>query len=187
VFTGEALGADLDLAGPVRLSAVVWGDGAHAQLAAKLVDVFESGRARRILQGIARVPTGGGHVVVDLGHTGYRVCAGHRLRLELAASDVPRYLRIRGPPRTRGPRRASDPPSARCVSAAPTVPSSSSRCAHEHGDEPHPDGTVGAGPPGPGTPTPPRPARARRPRLASHVPGVDLYLFPELYTTGDDP
>jgi predicted acyl esterase len=92
VFTGDALGADLDLAGPVRLSAVVGGDGAHAQLAAKLVDVFESGRARRILQGIARVPAGGGHVVVDLGHTGYRVCAGHRLRLELAASDVPRYL-----------------------------------------------------------------------------------------------
>ena len=91
-FTGEAGGMPLDLAGPVRFTATVGAQGPNAQLAAKLVDVFPSGRARRILQGIARVPAGGGATTVDLGHTGYRLQAGHRLRLEIAASDFPRYL-----------------------------------------------------------------------------------------------
>ncbi|MGE5460276.1 MAG: CocE/NonD family hydrolase C-terminal non-catalytic domain-containing protein, partial [Solirubrobacterales bacterium] len=84
--------APLDLAGPVRVSAEVAASSSNAHLTAKLVDVFPSGRARRILQGIARVPRGRGRVEVDLGHTGYRVTPGHRLRLELAASDFPRYL-----------------------------------------------------------------------------------------------
>jgi hypothetical protein len=91
-FTAEATDAPLDLVGPVRVGALVGARGAGAQLAAKLVDVFPSGRARRILQGIARVPAGDGRVEVDLGHTGYRLDAGHHLRLELAASDFPRYL-----------------------------------------------------------------------------------------------
>ena len=91
-FTAEPATQPLDLAGPVRVRASLGGVGPAAHLAAKLVDVFPSGRARRILQGIARVPAGGGQVEVDLGHTGYRVAPGHRLRLELAASDFPRYL-----------------------------------------------------------------------------------------------
>ncbi len=91
-FTGHALETPLDLAGPVSVTAMVGAGGPNAHLAAKLVDVFPDGRARRILQGIARAPDGGGRITVDLGHTGYRVRAGHRLRLELAASDFPRYL-----------------------------------------------------------------------------------------------
>lgn len=91
-FTADPSRAPLDLAGPVRVTAEVAASSPNAHLTAKLVDVFPSGRARRILQGIARVPKGGGRVQVDLGHTGYRVAPGHRLRLELAASDFPRYL-----------------------------------------------------------------------------------------------
>jgi putative CocE/NonD family hydrolase len=91
-FSGEPLSAPLDLAGPASVTAVTRAGGGSAQLAAKLVDVFPNGRARRILQGIARVSAGGGVVTVDLGHTGYRVRPGHQLRLELAASDFPRYL-----------------------------------------------------------------------------------------------
>ncbi len=91
-FTADPVRGPLDLAGPARVRARVRAETAHAHLAAKLVDVFPSGRARRILQGIARVPAGGGVVTVDLGHTGYRLETGHRLRLELAASDTPRYL-----------------------------------------------------------------------------------------------
>ncbi len=91
-FTAEPENRPLDLAGPTRMTATVGATSAHAHLAAKLVDVFPNGRARRILQGISRVPAGGGRVEVDLGHTGYRLQPGHRLRLELAASDFPRYL-----------------------------------------------------------------------------------------------
>jgi predicted acyl esterase len=56
--------------------------------------VFPSGRARRIAEGTALVAPGGEptEVGVDLGHAGYRLPPGHRLRLELAASGFPRYL-----------------------------------------------------------------------------------------------
>ena len=93
-FTGEPASEPLDLAGPVRVSARLSGTGPIAHLAAKLVDVYPSDRARRILQGIALVadPSEGATVALELGHTGYRVRPGHRLRVELAASDFPRYL-----------------------------------------------------------------------------------------------
>jgi hypothetical protein len=90
-FTSEPAPEALDLAGPVRLRAAQGLHGPSAHLAAKLVDVFPSGRARRILQGIACVPPAGA-VTIDLGHAGYRLRPGHRLRLEIAASDFPRYL-----------------------------------------------------------------------------------------------
>jgi uncharacterized protein len=63
-------------------------------LMAKLVDVDPAGRARRILQGGALVaaPSSDRPVRVELGHTGYRLAPGHRLRLEVASSDHPRYL-----------------------------------------------------------------------------------------------
>lgn len=93
-FTGEAARRPLDLAGPVRLDAVVAGEGPCMHLMAKLVDVDPDGRARRVLQGGALVtePASGRPVRVELGHTGYRLLPGHRLRLELASSDHPRYL-----------------------------------------------------------------------------------------------
>jgi uncharacterized protein len=93
-FTGEPRAEPLDLAGPVVLDATAGGDGVIAHLAAKLVDVFPDGRSRRILQGVTLVPRPrqGRRARVDLGHTGYRLQPGHRLRLEIAASDFPRYL-----------------------------------------------------------------------------------------------
>jgi putative CocE/NonD family hydrolase len=93
-FTGEAARIPLDLAGPTRLEAVVAGEGPRMHLMAKLVDVDPAGRARRILQGGALVaePSSDRPVRVELGHTGYRLAPGHRLRLEVASSDHPRYL-----------------------------------------------------------------------------------------------
>jgi putative CocE/NonD family hydrolase len=93
-FTGDALRRPLDLAGPVRLDAVVSGDGPSMHVMAKLVDVDPNGRARRILQGGVLVgdPAPGRPARVELGHAGYRLAAGHRLRLEVASSDHPRYL-----------------------------------------------------------------------------------------------
>lgn len=93
-FTGEPARSPLDLAGPATLTATVRSRPGPMHLAAKLVDVYPSGRARRILQGIARVGDAAADrpVLVDLGHTGYRLRTGHRLRLEVACSDFPRYL-----------------------------------------------------------------------------------------------
>jgi putative CocE/NonD family hydrolase len=93
-FTGEIARRPLDLAGPVRLDAVVAGEGPSMHLMAKLVDVDPNGRSRRILQGGVLVadPVAERAVHVELGHAGYRLAAGHRVRLEVASSDHPRYL-----------------------------------------------------------------------------------------------
>lgn len=93
-FTGAPLRADLDLAGPAALTVAVSTSAPAGHLMAKLTDVYPEGPARRIVDGAAAF--GGGPdaamVRVDLGHTGYRVRAGHRLRLEVAASAFPRYI-----------------------------------------------------------------------------------------------
>ena len=93
-FTSEPAGAALDLAGPATVAVVAAGEGRGMHLMAKLVDVYPSGRARRILQGATVVsePASARPARIDLGHAGYRLPAGHRLRLEIASSDYPRYL-----------------------------------------------------------------------------------------------
>ena len=60
---------------------------------AKLCDVYPTGEARRIVDGAYRLDGDADAVVtVDLGHTGYRLRPGHRLRLEIASSAFPRYI-----------------------------------------------------------------------------------------------
>jgi predicted acyl esterase len=60
----------------------------------KLVDVHQDGRAHALLFGQQVVETAacGGFTEVYLGHTGYRVQPGHRLRLQVASSDFPVFL-----------------------------------------------------------------------------------------------
>ena len=88
----------LDLAGPVMAHLEVAGTDAPAHLVAKLVDVFPTGRARRITEGAIRLPASSEELRgdIDLGHVGYRVRAGHALRLEVSASSFPRYLPASG-------------------------------------------------------------------------------------------
>jgi putative CocE/NonD family hydrolase len=95
-FTGEAAAKPLDLAGPVRVLGAAGELHDPGAVVAKLVDVFPSGRARRIGQGASRTHPGRAFEI-DLGSTGYRLLPGHRLRLEVAASDHPRYLPDAGP------------------------------------------------------------------------------------------
>lgn len=94
VFTGELLTGPLDLAGPVSGRFTVASSAPELDVVVKLVDVFASGRARRIAEGARRVHSGGREVTasVDMGHAGYRLEAGHRLRVEVASSAFPRYL-----------------------------------------------------------------------------------------------
>jgi uncharacterized protein len=93
-FTGDPLARPLDIAGPVRVSVTVTSDAPALDVIAKMVDVYPSGRARRMAEGARRVVSRGRDEVatVDLGHVGYRLECGHCLRLEIASSAFPRYL-----------------------------------------------------------------------------------------------
>lgn len=93
-FTAEPVDAPVDLVGPAEAVLTVSSTGPSMHLVAKLVDVFPTGRARRITEGVCAVedPDPERTVRVDLGPLGYRLRPGHRLRLEVAASCFPRYL-----------------------------------------------------------------------------------------------
>jgi len=94
-FTGEPLDEPLDLAGPVNAHLHVSSDASSMQLHVKLIDVFPDGRALMLLRGQTTVSTPGSEPVeaaVYLSHTGYRLEAGHRLRLHVASSDFPLYV-----------------------------------------------------------------------------------------------
>ena len=92
-FSGDAVERPLDIAGPVTAGLTVASSAPTIDVVAKLVDVFPSGRARRIGEGVRRVrPKGFETAVVDLGHAGYRLETGHSLRLEVASTAFPRYL-----------------------------------------------------------------------------------------------
>jgi len=95
-FSGDVLTRPLDLAGPVVAHLRVSSTAPSTHATAKLVDVAPDGRAQRIVEGIAHVGATGdpdeAHTVeVDLGPTGYRLEVGHRLRMEIGASDFPRF------------------------------------------------------------------------------------------------
>lgn len=93
-FTGDEMRSPLDLVGPMAADLTVSSSAASMHVMVKLVDVFPDGRTFRIAQGAQLVNDARDerHVIVDLGHTGYRVDRGHRVRLELASSAFPRYI-----------------------------------------------------------------------------------------------
>lgn len=91
-FTSSQYTHDLLLCGPIQATVDIEADAPSTHVVAKLVDVDPLGRAQRICEGIA-VATGPypARAVIDLGHTAYRLDAGHQLRLEIASSMFPRY------------------------------------------------------------------------------------------------
>jgi putative CocE/NonD family hydrolase len=92
-FTSDVTREPLDLAGPVTADLAVRASPAGGHVMAKLCDVYPTGEARRIVDGAYRLDGDADAVVtVDLGHTGYRLRPGHRLRLEIASSAFPRYI-----------------------------------------------------------------------------------------------
>jgi len=93
-FTTDAFARDVDLAGPARVAASISSDGPVMDFFARLLDVAPDGTALRIARGQVQVTEAGtpAAVDVDLGHVGYRVRAGHRLRLHVHSSDFPEFL-----------------------------------------------------------------------------------------------
>ncbi|MEU8243021.1 CocE/NonD family hydrolase [Actinoplanes missouriensis] len=94
VFTSEVVTAPLDLVGPVRLDAVAGSDGPEMDLFARLLDVAPDGSARLIARGQQTIidPGTAFAVTIDMGHLGYRLAAGHALRLTVASSDAPEFV-----------------------------------------------------------------------------------------------
>ncbi|MEZ0233425.1 MAG: CocE/NonD family hydrolase [Actinomycetota bacterium] len=93
-FTSEVLDRPLDLVGPVSVLVGVGSTAPSTALFAKLVDVDPGGAALMLTRGQATFsdPDPTRAVRIDLAHIGYRVRAGHRLRLQLSSSDFPLYL-----------------------------------------------------------------------------------------------
>jgi putative CocE/NonD family hydrolase len=93
VFTAGPLAADLDLVGPVRAVATVASTGPTMDVFVRVLDLAPDGSALRIARGQVHVADAvEREVTVDLGHVGYRLGSGHRLRVHLSSSDFPEFV-----------------------------------------------------------------------------------------------
>lgn len=103
-YTTDPLARPVEVIGPVRL--VLWAASSarDTDFTAKLVDVWPSGRAENVADGILRTryrdsvseptllePDRPYELEVDLVATAYRFPAGHRIRLEVSSSNFPRF------------------------------------------------------------------------------------------------
>ena len=107
VFDGTPAVEPLDLAGPVDLWVRVTSTAPTTDVFAKLLDVDPDGSARMIVRGQAVLtrPDADRLVRIEMGHTGYRLRPGHRLRLHLTSSDFPEYAPNPGTAENRWTRR----------------------------------------------------------------------------------
>jgi len=109
LFTSEPLLDPLQVIGRITLVAWVAAETADTDLVGRLCDLHPNGRSYNIADGIlrlrfregldrARLLTPGEvyRVEVDLWSTAHVFLAGHRLRLQVCASDFPRYDRNPG-------------------------------------------------------------------------------------------
>jgi putative CocE/NonD family hydrolase len=105
-YTSEPLVEDLEVTGPIRV--VLWAatDGRDTDWTAKLVDVWPSGRAINLCDGIIRARFRAGfdrevllepgrveRYEIELMATSNAFLAGHRIRLEISSSNFPRFDR----------------------------------------------------------------------------------------------
>ncbi len=97
-FVTEPATAPMDLAGPVDLLVTIGSTAPSTYVFAKLLDEAPDGTARQVVRGQAELAdvSGTAQVRIELGHTGYRLRPGHRLRLNIAASDFPEFMRHPG-------------------------------------------------------------------------------------------
>jgi len=109
LFTSEPVTEDLEVIGRVLFRCWVAADTVDTDVVARLCDVHPTGESYNVVDGILRLrfrdgpsepkPLTPGDVVeveVDLWSTAHVFLAGHRLRLQVCASDFPRYDRCPG-------------------------------------------------------------------------------------------
>ncbi len=103
-FTGDALRHPLTVVGPIRCRVWIRPDTLDLDLSARLTDVYPDGRSMLVTDGIQRARMRCGddrecllepgvpvEIEVDLWSTAYVFSAGHRIRLDLAGSNWPRF------------------------------------------------------------------------------------------------
>lgn len=92
-FQSAPVAADIEVSG--RLKAVLWAgsDAAQADFAVKISDVFPDGYALIVADGIVRTATDRTprQVVVEIGSISHLFAAGHRIRVDIAGSNFPRF------------------------------------------------------------------------------------------------
>jgi uncharacterized protein len=106
IYTTPALERDLEVSGPVTADLYVTSSAVDTDFTAKLVDVWPTGFAQNLTEGILRLryrnsqekpelgkPGTVYHVRVDLWATSNVFLAGHRLRVEISSSNFPRFDR----------------------------------------------------------------------------------------------
>ncbi len=92
-FTSEPLAHDLEVTGELTASLHGATTASGADWAVKLVDVHPDGRAMNVADGIVRSPASEAVREVDLVATSQVFLAGHRVRVEVAGSNHPRFDR----------------------------------------------------------------------------------------------
>ena len=105
-FSSAVLDRPLEVTGPVLLKLFVSSSAVDTDFTAKLVDVFPDGRAMALSEGILRMryreslaepelmsPGEVYEITIDVGVTSNVFLPGHRLRLEVSSSNLPRYDR----------------------------------------------------------------------------------------------
>jgi putative CocE/NonD family hydrolase len=115
LFTSEVLAAPLEVTGRVRFRGWVAAETPDTDLVVRLCDVHPDGRSFHVCDGVLRLRFREGYtslkllepgevyrVEVDLWSTSQVFLAGHRLRLQVRASDFPRYDRCPGTGETSG-------------------------------------------------------------------------------------
>ncbi len=106
VYDSRPLKDDLEVTGPIKVILHVSTSAPDTDFTAKLVDVFPSGHARNLTDGILRLryrqslekpvvarPHEIYAIVIDAGVTSNVFRAGHRVRLEISSSNFPRFDR----------------------------------------------------------------------------------------------
>ncbi len=106
IYTGEALKADLEVTGVVRVLLYISTSATDTDFTAKLVDVAPDGTAIDLTDGILRLRYRKGldrpelatpgevyPITIDAGATSNVFRSGHRIRLEIASSNFPRFDR----------------------------------------------------------------------------------------------
>ncbi len=104
VYTSEPLSEPLDLVGAVRLVAFVSTSANDTDVTARLVDLHPNGFAQRLCDGVVRLRYRAGHqhtqpvepgavyeVEVVMWDTAQRVLPGHRIRVDISSSALPKF------------------------------------------------------------------------------------------------
>ncbi|WP_066965219.1 CocE/NonD family hydrolase [Rhizorhabdus dicambivorans] len=103
-FTSPPLAADLDVVGPVTMRLFASSSATDTDFTVRLTDVFPDGRAIQLQSGMLRARHRGdipsliepGEIYpleIDMWATANRFKVGHRIRIDIASADFPRFER----------------------------------------------------------------------------------------------